>query len=331
MKHLSLLLIACSCLFLGGCGDAGLRVGKATPAAETAVNAAPAVSETAVPESASASGSINASSATASGSINASASAASGAANASSAVPADASVPAPADASGYRLVWEDAFEETEINREIWTFEEGNIRNHELQYYTDRPENARVENGELILESRKEDWKGSAYTSASIRTRGVKSFLYGKMEMRAKLPEGKGIWPAFWAMGDAFNWPGCGEIDIMEVIGGGDGFDNVTYGTGHWSEYGDHGMNGGNTKLAKGNFADDYHIFGVEWDEKRIQWLLDGVKFHELDITPKSMSEFHQPFWLLLNLAVGGDWPGSPDDSTVFPQQYRIDWVRVHQR
>jgi len=309
MKSLTLVLLSCSCLFIGGCGVSAGNTVHASPVLESAsVQTPEASSEVVVSAAAVAFDEIESSSAIGAG--------------------IEPSVPGTDD---HKLVWSEEFNGPEIDRKVWSFESGKVRNHELQFYTDRPENARIENGELILEGRKEEWEGAPYTSASMRTHHVQSFQYGIIEMRARLPEGKGIWPAFWAMGDDGNWPLCGEIDIMELIGGGDGFDNVVYGTGHWSDFGDHGMRGGSTKLKSGNFSDDYHIFGIDWDEKRIQWFLDGEQFYELDITPKQMSEFHQKFWLLLNLAIGGDWPGSPNEATVFPQQVRVDWVRVFQR
>lgn len=238
--------------------------------------------------------------------------------------------PGPAQGQeGWVLVWNEEFDGPAIDPSVWGHEIGFIRNNELQYYTERSENARSEGGNLVIEARQDDWNGNEYTSASINTKGKKSWKYGRIEMRAKLPFGKGIWPAFWTLGDSSRWPACGEIDIMELIGGGEGYDDKIYGTIHWDD-GGHKSSGSTTQLAAGVFADDYHTFGIEWDSERIRWFLDGTEFFSAAVTNAAMSEFHQNHYLLLNLAVGGDWPGSPNASTVFPQKYFVDWVRVYQ-
>ncbi len=151
----------------------------------------------------------------------------------------------------------------------------------------------------------------------------------------KLPFGQGIWPAFWMLGDGIfdgtPWPACGEIDIMEMVGGGTGRDDVVHGTIHWSDdNGNHASYGGQKQLDAGIFADDFHLFSIEWDATSIKWFLDGIQYHVVNITPGHMSEFHEDFFILLNIAVGGAWPGNPDASTIFPQKMVVDYVRVYQ-
>ncbi len=222
---------------------------------------------------------------------------------------------------------------------VWTQEVGGNGwgNNELQYYTEgRPENARVEDGHLVIEAIKEPYEGNSYTSARLITyQNGLSFKYGKMEARMKLPYGQGIWPAFWMLGGAIfegtPWPACGEIDIMEMVGGGPGRDDLVHGTIHWSDAGgNHAQYGGQKQLEEGVFADTFHVFSIEWNANTIKWFLDGIQYHVVDITPGDLNEFHENFFILLNLAVGGNWPGSPDASTVFPQRMYVDYVRVYQ-
>ncbi len=233
----------------------------------------------------------------------------------------------------YQLIWSDEFDGTELNEENWTRQigGGGWGNNELQYYTNRTDNAYVEDGKLIIKAMKESYGGRNYTSARLISQAKKYWRYGKIEARIKLPYGQGIWPAFWMMGEDVNtagWPGCGEIDIMEMIGGGNGRDNRSYGTAHWEENG-HASYGGNYTLPSGIFADDFHTFAIIWDEKVIRWLVDDIQFHDIDITPTGLSELHNEKFVLLNVAVGGDWPGSPNSSTVFPQTMEVDYVRVY--
>ncbi len=234
----------------------------------------------------------------------------------------------------YRLVWSEEFDGSEINRDIWSFEEGYVRNHELQYYTDNPENSYIQDGCLVIECRKEDNPQRPYTSAALETIGKAEFLYGKIEMRAKLPYSKGIWPAFWTLGCDINevgWPRCGEIDIMELIGGipekhGQNSDDTIYGTIHYPGE----QNVGNTcscRLFNEDYCDDFHIIGIEWTEEYIKWYVDGIIYNERDI--RNIPEFHKPHFLIVNTAFGGDWPGDPDDTTVLPQKYYIDWIRYY--
>ncbi len=235
---------------------------------------------------------------------------------------------------GYELVWNDEFDGSSIDPANWVFETGTgcphlcgWGNNELQYY--RRENAWVEDGVLTIEARAESYQGSNYTSARMKTQNKRSFRYGRIDIRALLPWGQGIWPALWMLGDnitTVGWPKCGEIDIMEMIGG-QGRDNQVHGTLHWDNNG-HTYTGGRYTLESGIFADEYHVFSIIWDEISIKWLVNDKQFHEINITPAHMTEFHDQFFFIFNVAVGGNWPGSPDETTVFPQQMRVDYIRV---
>ncbi len=237
---------------------------------------------------------------------------------------------------GYDLVWNDEFSGSSIDPNFWVFETGDgcpnlcgWGNNELQYY--RQENAWVSDGVLTIEARKENFQGSEYTSTRMKTQGKKSFQYGRIDIRALLPKGQGIWPALWMLGNnitSVGWPKCGEIDIMEMIGG-NGRENQTHGTLHWDSNG-HASTGGSYTLSSGTFADEYHVFSIIWDETTIKWLVNDHQFHVIDITPGHMSEFHAEHFFIFNIAVGGNWPGNPDASTLFPQQMNVDYIRVFQ-
>ena len=243
----------------------------------------------------------------------------------------------PLEYDGYKLVWNDEFEGDHLSANNWVYEIGDgcphlcgWGNNELQYY--RSQNATVEGGVLTIEARKEAAGNRQYTSARIKTQGKRSFQYGRIDIRALLPEGQGIWPALWMLGNniqSVGWPKCGEIDIMEMIGGGAGRDNRVYGTLHW-DFNGHIHTGGGYTLPSGTFSDEYHVFTIIWEEESIKWYVNDIKFHEIDITLHHMTEFHERFFFIFNVAVGGNWPGSPDDTTVFPQQMKVDYVRVFQ-
>jgi beta-glucanase (GH16 family) len=231
---------------------------------------------------------------------------------------------------GYKLIWSDEFDSTSLDPSIWSFETGNNGgwgNNELEYYTNRTQNCNVQNGMLNFTAVKESYSGYNYTSARILTQNKFSVKYGKIEARIKLPYGQGIWPAFWMLGDDINqvsWPGCGEIDIMELIGG-QGRDNTVYGSAHWG--GDYSKS---YSLSSGIFANDFHIFDITWDQKSIAWHVDGITYNTLDITPAALSAFQKSFFIIFNLAVGGNWPGNPDNTSVFPETMQVDYVRVYQ-
>ena len=239
---------------------------------------------------------------------------------------------------GYTLVWQDEFNENTLSSD-WVQETGRGNNgwgnNELQFY--RAENTEVRDGALVITARKQDFGGQQYTSSRIKTQGRKSFKYGRIDIRAALPKGKGIWPATWMLGNNFptaGWPHCGEIDIMEMVGGPsatDG-DRTIHGTVHWSNAeGNHTYIGGSNTLNSGIFADNWHVFTILWNEQKIEWYRDDIKYYEINITSPAMSEFHQEFFFIMNVAVGGNWPGSPDGNTQFPQRMAVDYVRVFQR
>lgn len=235
---------------------------------------------------------------------------------------------------GWNLTWHDEFDGKTIDPANWTYDigGGGWGNGEAEYYTARSENARLENGLLVIEARQEKYEGSYYTSARLKTQGLQSFQYGRIEGRIRVPSGKGLWPAFWMLGSSFNgsnWPDCGEIDIMEHIGK---EPDLIFGTLHGPGYsGALGISKWNRQTY--NIADDYHTYAIEWEPAEIRWYYDGEQYHS--VTPADVGErewvFDQPFFIILNLAVGGQLPGMVGLDTVFPTQYLIDYVRVFQR
>lgn len=232
------------------------------------------------------------------------------------------------------LVWSDEFDYTGLpNSQYWNMETGGggWGNNELQYYTNREANAKVANGVLTITALKEDYGGRNYTSARITTQNKFDFKYGKIEAKIKLPYGQGLWPAFWMLGDNINsvsWPACGEIDVMEMVGG-TGKDNKAHSTLHWDNNG-HQSYGESYTLSSGILADEFHVFSMEWDDQRIVSYIDDIQYFAIDITPSFLSEFHNNFFIIMNVAVGGIWPGSPNATTVFPQTMEVDYVRVYQ-
>jgi len=234
----------------------------------------------------------------------------------------------------WQLVWSDEFDSTSVNLDNWSYETGGSGwgNNELEYYTDRNANSYIEDGKLIIKAQQESFGGRSYTSARLKTQDKRFWQYGKIEARIKLPYGQGMWPAFWMLGENIpfaGWPACGEIDIMEMIGG-QGRENTVYGTGHWDNSGQHAQYGNHYSLSSGTFADSFHVFRIEWDQNSIKWYVDNSLYTTLNITPSGLSEFHQDFFIVLNLAVGGNWPGNPNSSTTFPQYLEVDYIRVYQ-
>ena len=242
----------------------------------------------------------------------------------------------PEPASPWLLVWSDEFDGDSINAENWTYDIGGTGwgNAELQYYTDRPENARLEDGELVIEARWEEERiqGREYTSARLKTEGLQTWTYGRIEARMQIPTGQGIWPAFWMLGEditTVSWPGCGEIDIMENIGS---EPKIVHGTVHGPGYsGANGVGNSYPHPEGAAFADDFHVYAVEWEPEEIRWYVDDEHYGTVtvDDVPGEWVYDH-PFFIILNVAVGGFWPGYPDETTVFPQQLRIDYVRVYE-
>lgn len=235
--------------------------------------------------------------------------------------------------SGYSLTWSDEFDGDELSSD-WVYDIGTggsgWGNNELQYYTDQ--NHLVSNGMLEIKAKKEPFNAQQYTSTRIKTQGIKSWKYGRIDVRAALPYGQGIWPAIWMLGDnitSSGWPACGEIDIMEMIGGTGLNDRTVHGTIHWEENG-HAQYGDSKSLTSGKFADEFHVFSIIWNQTSIKWLVDNVQYNQITTSSADMSEFQEKFFLILNIAVGGNWPGNPDGSTTFPQSMYVDYVRVFQ-
>lgn len=234
---------------------------------------------------------------------------------------------------GMSLVWQDEFDGETLNASDWTHEIGGHGwgNNELQYYTNK--NTSIVDGNLIIEAREESFGGKKYTSSRLVTKDKQTFQYGRIDIRAVLPQGQGIWPALWMLGNnigSVGWPSCGEIDIMEMIGG-SGREKTTHGTIHWSNQNNqHQYQGGHTTLTSGIFSDEFHVFSIVWDENEIRWLMDDDQFHSESITESTRSEFHNDFFFIFNIAVGGNWPGNPNSGTFFPQRMIVDYVRVFQ-
>jgi beta-glucanase (GH16 family) len=237
-----------------------------------------------------------------------------------------AGAPRISQAQTYQQVWADEFNGTAVNTSNWKFETGGggWGNNEKQYY--QASNATVANGELVITARKQAVGGMPYTSARLITQGLRQFTYGRMEARIKVPLGQGLWPAFWMLGSnisTVSWPACGEIDIMEQVNA----DSRTYGTAHWDSNG-HAQYGQNIAMS----ANTYHVYSVEWTPTYIRWFMDGTKYNEMNIAngTGSTEEFQRPFFLLLNLAVAGDWPGQTVDESKLPATMNVDYVRVYQ-
>ena len=229
------------------------------------------------------------------------------------------------NSTSYHLVWSDEFNSTVIDTSLWHFETGATGwgNHEQEYY--KAANASIENGNLVITAKKEKSGNYPYTSSRIKTQGTKAFEYGKIKARIKMPAGQGLWPAFWMLGadiDTVPWPASGEIDIMEHIN----TDSLIYGTIHWLNI-THIQSSGNAASSPSN----WHVYGIEWDKDSIKWTIDNIEYHAASITQNSTEEFHRPFFIVLNLAIGGDWPKQIIDDNLLPAKMYIDWVRVYQK
>ena len=239
---------------------------------------------------------------------------------------------------GYTLAWNEEFSASALDLNNWNQEIGNGSNgwgnNEVEYYTNSTKNIFVSNGNLIIEARKEPINGFNYSSGRMTTQNKKSFTFGRIDVRAKLPVGKGIWPALWLLGNnipSVGWPACGEIDMMELIGT---YPSRVYGTLHWkTTAGDHSSKGDQYNLSSGNFSQQFHVFSIIWSQDVIKWLVDDQLF--LTASKADVAEANYPFnasqFLIFNVAVGGNWPGSPDAATVFPQRMFVDYVRVFQQ
>ncbi len=240
---------------------------------------------------------------------------------------------------GWVLAWSDEFEGargTVPDPTIWSYDIGGNGwgNEQLEFNTDRPENASMDGeGNLAITARREAFEGNQYTSARLKTEQTLEVTYGRVEARISMPEGRGIWPAFWMLGSDFEtvgWPACGEIDIVEYRGQDPA---IVHGTVHGPGYsGGQGI----TELTAvaGGAAGEFHVYAIEWEPSEIRWYVDGVQYHSVSkdtIPPTGRWVFDHPFFLLLNVAVGGTFLGNPDASTQFPQQMLVDYVRVYER
>jgi beta-glucanase (GH16 family) len=246
------------------------------------------------------------------------------------------------------LTWHDEFDGpagASFDRAKWAADTGGLGfgNQEREFYTTRKENVALDgDGHLIITVRKEPdsstyqcWYGKClYTSTRLKTKGLFAQKYGRFEARIKIPRGQGMWPAFWMLGDDIDqvgWPRSGEIDIMENIGR---EPSVVHGTLHGPGYsGDKGIGRADT-LSHGAYADDFHVYSVSWAPNSIRWYVDGRQYHSMapaDLPPGTKWVFDHPFFLILNAASGGSWPGDPDASTAFPQQMVVDYVRAYRQ
>ena len=243
---------------------------------------------------------------------------------------------------GYNLLWSDEFDGDTLDESIWNRElrAPGWTNNELQEYTDSEDNIYVEDGCLVLRALEEDRDGSPYyTSGKVNSQNNAQFQYGRVEVRAQVPEGQGLWPAIWMMpqDESFygQWPKCGEIDIMEVLGN----DTTTsYSTIHYGE--PHAEQQGTITLDSGSFSSDFHVYVLEWEPGEMRFYTDDVLVLTVNdwftanggIEEEYPAPFNQPFFVQMNLAVGGNWPGNPDETTDFENaMFRIDYVRVYQR
>lgn len=248
----------------------------------------------------------------------------------------DQKIPVP---DGWELVWHDEFERASIDVQKWEYEVNahGGGNNELQYYTSRSENSYIENGCLVIQALEERYTGPEgtreYTSARLRTYRKGDWKYGRFDIKAKLPYGKGVWPAIWMMPSESKygtWAASGEIDIMELIGH---QPNIAYGTLHYGGQWPNNVHTGKSyTLSPGTFADDFHLFSIEWDTTQFRWYVDNIFYQSQNQWHTSSAPYPAPFdqyfYLILNVAVGGNWPGNPDHTTVFPQKMIVDYVRV---
>jgi beta-glucanase (GH16 family) len=246
--------------------------------------------------------------------------------------------------TGYTLAWSDEFSGTDgstPDATKWTYDigGGGWGNQELETYTNRALNAQIKGGNLVITAQKEAFTGADgitrdYTSARLKTQGLFTQAYGRFEARIKIPAGQGMWPAFWMLGQDITtngWPKCGEIDIMENIGREPGMV-------HGSLHGPNSIGGTSDTTStvtlpnNANFADDFHVYAVEWEPTQIRFYVDSnnyAAFNKSDWPANGTWVFDHPFFVIVNVAVGGSWPGSPDATTQFPQQLLVDYVRVY--
>lgn len=251
---------------------------------------------------------------------------------------------------GWVLAWSDEFDGdagASPNEAFWTYDIGGNGwgNNQLEYNSDRPENVSLDGqGNLVITARRENFQGNQYTSARITTQGRVTTTYGRIEARMSLPIGQGIWPAFWMLGEnieTVGWPQCGELDIMEYLGDDPG---IVFGTAHGPGYSG-GLSIGEEVAVSGGAGiqhapepasgeTKFRVYTIEWEEDEVRWYVDDVLYHTLtpeDVPPGGRWVYDQPFFLILNVAVGGLLPGDPDETTQFPQAMLVDYVRIYER
>jgi len=240
----------------------------------------------------------------------------------------------PSSYPGYTLKWNDEFNGSSIDQNNWNYDLGasGWGNNELQNYTSLSANSYIANGSLVIEAIK--GPNGNYTSARMITKGKRTFQYGRIDIRAKLPRGQGIWPALWMLGsniDNVGWPACGEIDIMEYLGH---QTSTVHGTAHWGAQGSTSSQSSSSRydLTSGHFYEKFHVFSIIWEPNKIRWYMDDQLFHTVttSTTGAAAWRFNQEFFFIFNIAVGGNWPGYPDATTQFPQKMFVDYVRVFQ-
>ena len=252
--------------------------------------------------------------------------------------------PAISSPPGWTLTWSDEFDQPDGSAPDpakWKIETGGNGwgNKELEYYTSRPRNVHVRNGNLEMIALKEAYAGADgvtrnYTSARLKTLDKFDQAYGRFEARIKIPYGQGIWPAFWMLGndiETIGWPGCGEIDVMENIGREPA---IVHGTIHGPGYSGGKGIGAPYSLVSGRFADEYHVFAAEWEPNQIRFYVDDHLYATrtaADLPAGTKWVYDHPFFVILDLAIGGEWPGNPDETTVFPQTMLVDYVRVYRK
>ncbi|MCA6077944.1 family 16 glycosylhydrolase [Fulvivirga sedimenti] len=230
------------------------------------------------------------------------------------------------------LAFSEEFEGTELNPATWNYELGDgcdvglcgWGNNELQSYTDLPENVKVQDGFLTITAEKIE---RDFYSARITTKNKVDFQFGRIDIRAKLPKGQGVWPALWLLGkniDDVSWPACGEIDIMELVGH---EPEIVHGTVHY-DHGGYKTNTARYTLNSGDFSDKFHVFTLVWEEDIMSWYVDNQIYRSFIRVPNTTYPFNSPFFFIANIAVGGNWPGNPDGTTVFPQTMEVDYIRV---
>jgi beta-glucanase (GH16 family) len=227
------------------------------------------------------------------------------------------------------LVWSNEFNEGTLNSAIWNYElgAGGWGNNELENYTNSINNVHIDSGYLYITALNPSV--GSYASGRITTQGKKEFTYGRIEIRAQLPEGRGLWPALWMLGGNFSsvgWPECGEIDIMELVGNAP---STVYGSVHWNDNG-HVSRSNSYTLSGSKFSSGFHVFSLIWTPNRLIWSVDNQQYSNLSRSEISAFPFDLPQFFIFNVAVGGNWPGAPDQTTVFPQNMIVDYIRVYQ-